>query len=220
MMQASTSLMLRKAFTSPGIQPHRAPASMPPRKAMSHTRGAGTVSVGMVSARIRVAAVPIRYWPGAPMLNRPVLKATATDRPVRISGVARKSMLPKFVELKPKVSVPAASRPVLNRPPNTRRMPSHALFSPRDGLAAPTMMIISAPTTMPMRMEISEASTDLVPSLPHRLESFCFTPPRPPFSFVLRRPYRGPAPGRRWRRGPARPRSRPHTSRGCGRTGS
>ena len=51
-----------------------------------------------------------------------LIDCKVTELPVRISGVARKSMLPKFVELKPKVSVPAASRPVLNRPPNTLAM--------------------------------------------------------------------------------------------------
>ena len=47
--------------------------------------------------------VPMRYWPGAPMLKRPVLYATATERPVMMSGVARKSILPMLVGLKPKV---------------------------------------------------------------------------------------------------------------------
>ena len=56
-----------------------------------------------------------------------------------MSGAARKSMLPMFVGLKPHVSVPEASRPVENRPPNTMRMPSHAEESERFGLVRPTI---------------------------------------------------------------------------------
>ena len=220
MIQASTSLMFRNAFTRPGRQPQRAPARIPPTKASAQISQAGTVSEGIPRAIIRVAAVPIRYCPGAPMLKSPVLNATATDSPVRISGVARKSMLPMFVGLKPKVRLPAASRPVLTRPPKTRRIPSQALDSPRAGLARPTIRMMTLPTARPIRMEIRDARTALVPSLPYKLESFCFTPAHPLSSFSWRRPYRGPAPVRWWPWGPARPRSHPHTSRGCGRTGS
>ncbi|NRZ83902.1 hypothetical protein DFR96_005229 [Clostridium beijerinckii] len=34
------------------------------------------------------AIVPIIYWPSAPILNNPVLKANATLKPVKIIGVA------------------------------------------------------------------------------------------------------------------------------------
>ena len=40
--------------------------------------------------------------------------------------------------LKPNVSAPVASRPVLKRPKNTSRMPSHALWKPRDLFVQPT----------------------------------------------------------------------------------
>ena len=101
MMQASTSLMFSRAFTSPGMAPHTAPARIPARKDSGHTE-----VVGMLSATTSVAMVPMRYCPGAPMLNRPVLKATATDSPVRISGVARNSILPTLAGLNPKVRFP------------------------------------------------------------------------------------------------------------------
>ena len=73
MMQAMTSLMFSRDFNSPGMHPHSAPASMPPRKAMSQTSPDGTEDVGMLRARNSVAQVPARYCPGAPILNRPVL---------------------------------------------------------------------------------------------------------------------------------------------------
>ena len=118
---------------------------------------AGTTLLGMESARNSEAAVPARYCPAAPILKSPVLKATATETPVRISGVARNSILPTLVGLKPKVKAPAASRPVLSTPNSTRRIPSHAPFSEIIGLKMPTISTTTAPVSNPMRMEISEA---------------------------------------------------------------
>ena len=164
MMQASTSLMFSRAFTSPGMAPHSAPARMPARKASSHTTGEGTAEVGMLRATMRVAAVPMRYCPGAPMLNRPVLKATATDSPVSMSGVARNSILPTLAGLKPKVRLPEASRPVLSMPPSTSRTPSHTLFPSILLLARPLITTMTQPTSRPMRMEITEAAAVLAPS--------------------------------------------------------
>ena len=86
MMQASTSLIFSSALTKPGIAPQAAPARIPLRNASSHTNGAGTTAVGMLNATISVAAVLIKYCPGAPILKRPVLNATATDSPVRINN--------------------------------------------------------------------------------------------------------------------------------------
>ena len=220
MMQASTSLMLRYALTRPGMAPHSVPANIPLKKAKIQIKTVGTDSEGMFSATYSVAAVLMRYCPGAPMLKRPVLNATATERPVRIRGVARKSMLPMLVGLKPKVSVPAALRPVENSPPNTRRIPSHALERPSEGFPMPTSKMMTLPTTRPMTMEISEERTALVPSLAYRLESFSLMPFLPPLPSVWRRPCRGPAPALWWSWGPARPRSLPRTSQGSGRPGS
>ena len=61
MMQASTSLIFSSAFSNPGIAPHRAPASIPPRKASSQMMPTGTDSEGMDRATIRVTMVEIRY---------------------------------------------------------------------------------------------------------------------------------------------------------------
>ena len=130
MMLASTSLILRYALTRPGMQPHRAPAAMPPRKAIIQMMVGGTVSLGIDSAIIRLAIVPMRYWPGAPILKRPVLNATATERPVIISGVALNSMLPVLTGLKPKVRAPSLL-PVEKMLPRTMRTPSQALFAER-----------------------------------------------------------------------------------------
>ena len=60
-MQARTSLMLRKAFRIPGMAPHRAPARMPPTNARTQMSPAGMVLLGMPRAIIKEAMVPIRY---------------------------------------------------------------------------------------------------------------------------------------------------------------
>ncbi len=73
MMEVMTSLTLRYALKAPGMHPHSAPAAMAARKASSHTRKAGMTVVSRLSATMIAMAVPIRYWPGAPMLKRPVL---------------------------------------------------------------------------------------------------------------------------------------------------
>ena len=164
MMLASTSLMFKNALSAPGIAPQSAPAAMPPRNARIQISHGATLLDGMPSAMHSDTSVPMRYWPGAPMLNRPVLNATATDRPVIISGVARKSILPKFVELKPQVSTPAAVRPVLNRPANTMRMPSQTLDAPSSGFEKPTAAMMTLPTTRPMRIDSSDARIFLVMS--------------------------------------------------------
>ena len=50
----------------------------------------GEAHQGMRStmAQNRAQKAPTVYWPEAPMLNRPVLKAKATARPVIMSGAA------------------------------------------------------------------------------------------------------------------------------------
>ena len=164
MMHASTSLMFSRAFTRPGIAPHRAPDRHPARKASTQITPTGTALEGMDRATIRVTMVEIRYWPGAPMLKRPVLKATATERPVMIRGVARNSMLPRFTALKPQVRVPAASRPVLKIPAKMMRMPSHAPLREIFSLHRPTIRTAMPPTRRPATMEIRDESTFLVPS--------------------------------------------------------
>ena len=173
----------------------------------------------MLSAMKSVAHVPARYCPGAPMLKRPVLNAVATESPVRISGMARKSMLPMLAGLKPNVSAPVASRPVLKRPKNTSRMPSHALWKPRDLFVQPTIRMSSVPASRPMRMESSDAMTERTLSF-FQKEVFSSFISFPPYPAASRRPYKGRALPRKLSSDRIRRRSRLHTSRGCGRRGS
>ena len=104
MMHVITSLILRKALKSPGIAPQRAPSTIPVRNAHTQARPAGHPLVPIQIATEMLPIVPIRYCPAAPILKSPVLNATATERPVKISGVARKSMFPRLIGLKPNVN--------------------------------------------------------------------------------------------------------------------
>ena len=85
------------------------------------------------------------------MLNRPVLKATATERPVMIRGVARNNISPVLTALKPQVSSPAALRPVLKMPAKMIRKPSHApereIFSLKQPTMATLMIALSIPSS-------------------------------------------------------------------------
>ncbi|MDF2657093.1 MAG: hypothetical protein K0R19_3567, partial [Bacillota bacterium] len=83
------------------------------------------------------AKAPIINCPAAPMLNKPVLNAKPTDRPVRISGVAKYSTWP----------IPLA--PVLNPPFNMMTKPSAAW----DGLLRSNT---TNPNSKPIRMEKME----------------------------------------------------------------
>ena len=78
-------------------------------------------------------------------------------------------MLPMLVELKPQESAPNASRPVENRPANTRRMPSQALSMPRLLSRRPTISISTTPNMRPKMMETIEESTDWKPLLSRSL---------------------------------------------------
>ena len=65
---------------------------MPPRMvATSRQTNQGSLSM---MAQYRAPKAPSVYWPEAPMLNRPVLKAKPTERPVMIRGAALASSLP------------------------------------------------------------------------------------------------------------------------------
>ncbi len=169
----------------------------------------GTASEGMPSAMESDTSVPIRYWPGAPMLKRPVLYAMPTERPVMMSGAALKSILPMFVGLKPQVSAPEASRPVEKRPPNTMRIPSHAAESERFLLLSPTTTITMLPTARPIRMDSTDAATERKPSLCRKPSFFIPLPPLP--SCAWRLPYKAPVPQRWSFSGQARRRSHPRT---------
>ena len=76
-----TSLTFRNALKIPGM----APQTAPPREAVSRQAHQG---IFKMMALYRAKNAPTVYWPAAPILNRPVLKAKATDRPVMTSGAA------------------------------------------------------------------------------------------------------------------------------------
>ena len=126
--------MPKYALKIPGITPHNAPKNIPERKARSHIKTGGTSSDGILRAVISVAAVPIRYCPGAPILKSPDLKAKDTERPVIIMGVALKSILPIFTPLKPKISSPLSALPLL-------KMPKKISFTAPRGLGRFALMV-------------------------------------------------------------------------------
>ena len=154
------------------------------------------------------------------MLNRPVLNATATERPVIMSGVARNSILPRFVGLKPKVSVPAAVRPVLNKPPKIKRMPSHALAIERSLLVAATISTMTQPTAIPIRIERMEARMERAESVFLHLESRVLILHLPLPHLALRRTCTSPALGYWFVWGLAGPRFVHHRGLGCGQKDS
>ena len=104
------------------------------------------------------------------MLNKPVLKATATDKPVNIKGVALNSMLPKFVPLKPKINLPFSFLPILNIPEKTSCIPSIAVlndsFDPFTGINA-IITSIRQPITKPKPIDIKDEEIDLTESFFH-----------------------------------------------------
>jgi len=104
------------------------------------------------------------------------------------------SILPMFWALKPQVSAPAASRPVLRIPTKMRRMPSHMLPPVIFGSTRPTISTTRPPTSRPTKMEIREDSSLLNPSLRPKVCNFSFMPAHHPFPHAWRLPYRGPAP--------------------------
>ena len=85
MIVRMTSCAPVRALTSPTIQPITAPPAKAP---MMQTTACSTIGrFTAYPSQVATTAPPI-HWPAAPMLNIPARKATATDRPVRMSGVA------------------------------------------------------------------------------------------------------------------------------------
>ena len=81
MMEVMTSFTLKKALNRPGNTPQMAP----PTAAASRQTHQG---IWNWMANSSAKKLPMVYWPEAPMLNRPVLKAKPTERPQSISGAA------------------------------------------------------------------------------------------------------------------------------------
>ena len=198
-MQVITSLILRKALKRPGIAPQSPPKITPARKAAIHAINTGQSVLPSTSPTVNVPIVPMRYCPAAPMLNSPVLKATATESPVIIKGVALKSMFPMFTGLKPKERAPP-ERPVLNIPKNTSLTPSQMPLVEILSLVSPTITMRIVPTAIPIIMEIMADKTDLAPSVRYHF-SFPVSGPSlsitlPPFPYALHRTYKVQAPER------------------------
>src|SRR5699024_8478572 len=81
MMEVMTSLTLNSALNRPGKTPQTAPPAMDASRQTYQ-------GIWNWMANSRAKKTPRVYWPGAPMLNRPVLKAKPTERPHIISGAA------------------------------------------------------------------------------------------------------------------------------------
>ena len=142
MMAVMTSLMFRYALKMPGSAPQIAPKSI----AASRHRYHGHCST---MAQYSAPNAPSVYCPAAPMLNRPVLNAKPTERPVIISGAALASTVPMLRGLlKPLFKM--TSRP-----------------SPK-ACSALMMASTTRPSSRPITMQISEAATDRNASEPAR----------------------------------------------------
>ena len=81
MMLVITSFTLNSALKRPGNRPQMAPPSIEAIR-QAHQ------GIWNWVAHIMAKNAPMVYWPGAPMLNRPVLKAKPTERPHISSGAA------------------------------------------------------------------------------------------------------------------------------------
>ena len=81
MIEVMTSWTLNSALNSPGKTPQTAPPIIASKRQTYH---GSWNSIAPMSAN----AAPTVYCPVAPMLNKPVLNANATERPVMTSGAA------------------------------------------------------------------------------------------------------------------------------------
>ena len=113
MMVTITSCAPVYTFSAPGIAPHSAPPAIPASSANGRWITIGKPSKWTPTATAEI--VPMMNCPDAPILNRPALKATATDNPVRISGVilrmvvAHPRALPKAPENSPRYAESGSS---------------------------------------------------------------------------------------------------------------
>ena len=157
-MHTITSLTLNFALKKPGMAPQSTPSTVPVSSASVHMIHAGMLPCGMLSATSRLPMAPIRYCPGAPILNRPVLKARETERPVMMSGVAVNSMLPQ-------VKSTSLALPAAPGPESTMKMPLKASDT---GISLEQIAITSStmkPTSRPPRIQMRDAMTDCTAGL-------------------------------------------------------
>ena len=86
MMVVITSCAPKRALSTPGTAPQMPPARMAARKHSGSSNTAGRFASSIPTQAVAKAAMV--SCPSAPMLSSPQRKATATARPVKISGVA------------------------------------------------------------------------------------------------------------------------------------
>ncbi|VWM20178.1 Uncharacterised protein [Collinsella intestinalis] len=96
MMAVMTSWMPKRALRKPVMAPMAAPPAMPARITTGTCSTMGRSSVEPTST---AHTAPATYWPSAPMLNMPVLKANATEIPVRMMGEALMMVLEMYLGL-------------------------------------------------------------------------------------------------------------------------
>ena len=133
------------------------PQSIPVTSAKSHTQKAVAGVVGTDKATITEPIAPIRYCPGAPMLKSPVLKAIATERPVRSKGADSKNISPSTKEMF--LIPPLAKGPA--------RMMKRPLKASEVGILSEVRARIKRtiqPTKIPATMQSKEEITDFIPS--------------------------------------------------------
>ncbi len=85
-MEVITSLTFISALKMPGISPQSIPPTMPAMIAAIHCIAPGR---SHMNPTYRAKNIPIVYCPEAPILNKPILKANPTARPVMRIGVAK-----------------------------------------------------------------------------------------------------------------------------------
>ena len=85
MIMQSTSWEPKRTFSQPTRPPHSMPAAMAARMHSGMWIYGGACTNTPTSM---ATALPMTYWPSAPMLNMPVLNENATESPVKINGVA------------------------------------------------------------------------------------------------------------------------------------
>ena len=199
--------------------PHSArPESRPKGQNPDHRRG--DRFRGIVSATYSVAAVLIRYRPGAPMLKKARLERHRHREPRQDQGRGPEEHIADVGGVKPEGQCTRRTTPGGKQPAKHQADAVPCAGDPPEGFPAPTSRMITLPTISPMAMEISEGEDSLGAVLCIQGGNLSFMPILPPSPSALHRPYRGPAPAPWWSWGPARLRSRPHTSQESGRPSS
>ena len=91
MMVVMTSWAPVRALRNPGMNPQKAPVTIPTAIDASRITKAGTWPWS-TNAVIVAPRAPIISWPSTPMLNMPARNEMATASPARISGVEATSV--------------------------------------------------------------------------------------------------------------------------------